>query len=63
MSSGFPFVAPADRFRPLLPPLLRQFSAVGPALYLSLVIYVAVLTFSALLGIYYLLINRETRAW
>jgi hypothetical protein len=47
----------------LLPPLLRQFSTVRPELHLSLVIYTAVLVFSALLGIYYLLLNRETRAW
>ena len=45
----------------LLPPLLRHFSAVGPELRLSLVIYTAVLIYSALLAIYYLLINRATR--
>jgi hypothetical protein len=47
----------------LLPPLLRQFFTVAAELRLSLVIYTAVLVYSALLGIYYLLINRATRAW
>lgn len=47
----------------LLGPLVDHFSDVVDEQRLSLVIYVAVLVYSALLGIYYLLVNAGTRIW
>lgn len=47
----------------LIFPFLGLFSSVKPEHRLSLIIYVAVLLYSGLLAIYYLLVNKQTRGW
>jgi hypothetical protein len=47
----------------LLPPLIDQFSDVAPENETSLILYVAVLSYSAGLAAYYLLISPSTRLW
>jgi hypothetical protein len=47
----------------LLPPLIDHFSDVAPENETSLILYVAVLSYSAALATYYLLISRSTRLW
>lgn len=46
----------------LLPPLLEFTSSVRPERTISLTIYLAVLVYSAAVAVYYLLLNRDTRA-
>jgi hypothetical protein len=46
----------------LLPPLLEFTSTVRPERAISLIIYLAVLVYSAAVAVYYLLLNRQTRA-
>jgi hypothetical protein len=46
----------------LFPPLLEFTSSVRPERVISLTIYLAVLVYSAVVAVYYLLLNRETRA-
>lgn len=45
----------------LLVPFIRHFDAVEPEHYLSLSVYVAVIAYSGLLSLYYLLIHPDTR--
>ena len=45
----------------LIAPFLKHFAAVHPDLRINLVLYTAVLTYSGLLAIYYLLLNSTTR--
>lgn len=45
----------------LILPFINHFSAVAPEHLVNLIIYMAVIVFSAILAIYYLLINKETR--
>ena len=47
----------------LLPPLLEFTSTVRPERAISLTIYLAVLVYSAAVAVYYLLLNRQTRAY
>jgi hypothetical protein len=47
----------------LLPPFIGLFGTVAPGHMLSLVVYLAVLVYSALLAIYYLFIDPGTRSW
>ena len=47
----------------LIGPFLVLFSSVHPERRLSLSLYVAVLLYSGLLAIYYLLVNTKTRGW
>ncbi len=47
----------------LLPPLIGHFDDVVPEQRTSLIVYVAVLGYSAALASYYLLIHRDTRLW
>jgi hypothetical protein len=47
----------------LFPPYLKHFATVKPEHRLSLIVYVIVLSYSALLAIYYLFINPATRRW
>jgi|SRR5579871_6745376 len=47
----------------LLPPYLFLFSTVSPEHANSLRLYIAVIVYSTLLSIYYLFINKRTRAW
>jgi hypothetical protein len=47
----------------LLPPLIYHFSDVAPENETSLILYVAVLSYSAALATYYLLISQSTRLW
>lgn len=47
----------------LIGPLLQQFATVKPEHRTSLIVYTAVLLYSALLASYYLFINRATRIW
>lgn len=47
----------------LLPPLVASFSDLGPAQRTSLIVYVAVLVYSGALGVYFLLVRRDTRLW
>jgi hypothetical protein len=46
----------------LLPPLLMHFGPVLPENFLSLVVYTAILVYSAVLAIYYLVLNTRFRA-
>ncbi len=41
--------------------MLAHFSKVKPELRLSLILYTAVITYSALVAAYYLLVDRRTR--
>lgn len=45
----------------LIPPFLAHFAEVDPEQLLSLIVYMMVLVYSAILAIYYLLLNSETR--
>ncbi len=45
----------------LIVPLVLHFSNVAPEMFISLVIYVTILTYSGLLAIYFLFINASTR--
>lgn len=47
----------------LLGPFLQLFDSVDPALRVNLIVYFAVLVFSAAVSIYYLFIHPETRSW
>ena len=47
----------------LIFPFLRFLGTVKPEFRLSLTVYVLVLIYSGLLGVYYLFINKETRMW
>jgi hypothetical protein len=47
----------------LIPPFLSQFGAVRPDHRLSLILYTAVLFYSALVSSYYLFVNPTTRGW
>jgi hypothetical protein len=47
----------------LILPLVNHFSRVAPQHLTNLIIYVAVITLSALLAIYYLFVREETRVW
>lgn len=47
----------------LIPPFLRRFSTVEAELQPSLIIYTAILCFSAAVAIYYLLLAPATRVW
>ena len=47
----------------LLVPLAGHLTDVGDDLLLNLVVYLAVLVFSAALGLYYLVLNSRTRGW
>jgi hypothetical protein len=47
----------------LLGPLINHFGDVAPEQRTSLIVYIAVLAYSAALGAYFLLINRRTRLW
>lgn len=47
----------------LIPPFLRRFSTVEAELQPSLIIYTAILFFSAAVAIYYLLLAPATRVW
>ncbi len=46
----------------LIPPFVAYFAEVNPEYLLNLIVYMAVLVYSAALAIYYLFVNRETRA-
>jgi hypothetical protein len=45
----------------LIVPFLKHFATVRPDLRINLVLYTAVLTYSGLLALYYLVLNRNTR--
>lgn len=47
----------------LIPPFLRLFETVEPALRLNLVVYVLVLIYSGAIAVYYLFLNPRTRNW
>lgn len=47
----------------LIVPFLELFASVSPERRLSLILYVAVLLYSGMLAIYYLLVNENTRGW
>jgi hypothetical protein len=47
----------------LIPPFLKLFGGIVPEHRLSLIVYLAVLLFSAAVAIYYLAINPKTRVW
>lgn len=47
----------------LLAPLLLHYSAAPPDLRVNVVLYAAVLVYSAVLAVYYLLVNARTRGW
>ncbi len=47
----------------LIGPFLQLFDSVEPSLRLNLIVYFAVLVFSAAVSIYYLFIHPETRNW
>jgi hypothetical protein len=45
----------------LIVPLINHFGSVSPQLMPNLILYVVVVSYSGLLGIYYLFINKSTR--
>jgi hypothetical protein len=47
----------------LIGPFLKLFGTVDPTLRLNLIVYFAVLVFSAAVAIYYLFIHPQTRDW
>jgi hypothetical protein len=47
----------------LIGPFLKLFNTVKPEFRTSLIVYVAVLLFSAAVAVYYLFINPQTRSW
>ncbi len=47
----------------LIPPFLRRFGTIDAELLPSLIVYTAILFFSAAVAVYYLLINPATRVW
>lgn len=47
----------------LIVPFIRLFETVEPPLSLNLIVYVLVLIYSAVVAIYYLFLNSQTRSW
>ena len=47
----------------LIVPFCKHFATVDASLRINLIVYTAVLVYSGLLAVFYLMLNRSTRCW